>query len=357
MEKVSKMDFRSILFNSEKSMEYLADDEKEKLKGLLARLDVTDLWDVCAQFGDDETPIKKMSTDKIQGFCSNEEVRRSKHFYEPNQIADLFQGCHDSWGLRKATDNLKRNLERTVIVLSKRDIEERKDDIVVNLVPFKGGFKHKGFPMSENFAYYDRYYVKSCYGSGFLLDDDTMITAGHVFGLDNIVRSGQFTAEKIEMALNNILIIRNFASEGASPTVVVPKNQVYQLDDATKEDLINLAPSGKSYGLRYVNGTEDWAWVKVKAAYDLKSPLSVPSLGETLFSLKPRLTFYRQNRVGNRVYCLGHSLGMPVKAAYRGMITSGKVTDELFTCKLVTLPGNSGSPVFDASTHELIGIL
>lgn len=60
-------------------------------------------------------------------------------------------------------------------------------------------------------------------------------------------------------------------------------------------------------------------------------------------------------RAGRAVYTLGHPGGLPLKLTDQGTVL--EVADGLFRTDLQTFTGNSGSPVFDASSHELVGIV
>ena len=64
----------------------------------------------------------------------------------------------------------------------------------------------------------------------------------------------------------------------------------------------------------------------------------------------------KKNRI---VYALGHGLGLPMKLSYCGIVTD-KVYDKkpsMFALDIHILPGNSGSPIFDADTHQLVGTI
>lgn len=60
-------------------------------------------------------------------------------------------------------------------------------------------------------------------------------------------------------------------------------------------------------------------------------------------------------RPGAPVYTLGHALGLPLKLAQGGRVLG--VAGAAFRVALDTYTGNSGSPVFDADSHALIGIV
>jgi len=60
-------------------------------------------------------------------------------------------------------------------------------------------------------------------------------------------------------------------------------------------------------------------------------------------------------RAGALAYALGHPLGLPLKLAHGGRVLG--VEGATFRVDLDTYTGNSGSPVFDATSHALIGIV
>jgi hypothetical protein len=70
------------------------------------------------------------------------------------------------------------------------------------------------------------------------------------------------------------------------------------------------------------------------------------------------LTIRRTGRIkdGERVQVLGHPRGLPLKFADGARVTNN-TNDSFFVANLDTYVGNSGSPVFNSSTHIVEGIL
>jgi V8-like Glu-specific endopeptidase len=63
-------------------------------------------------------------------------------------------------------------------------------------------------------------------------------------------------------------------------------------------------------------------------------------------------------RAGQAVYTLGYPCGLPLKLADRAhVLSAGPVDDPTFRANLDTFVGNSGSPVFDARDHSLLGLV
>lgn len=90
-------------------------------------------------------------------------------------------------------------------------------------------------------------------------------------------------------------------------------------------------------------GTSDWALFHLTKDVEDRKPLMIE---EKKTQLKSK----------DAVYMLGHPSGLPLKYTH-----SGKIKDvthrEFFTAQLDAFAGNSGSPIFDAITHKVIGIL
>jgi hypothetical protein len=59
---------------------------------------------------------------------------------------------------------------------------------------------------------------------------------------------------------------------------------------------------------------------------------------------------------GQAVHIIGHPMGLPVKFAGGASVRDNRYR-AVFVANLDTYPGNSGSPVFNSTTHEVEGIL
>ncbi len=85
----------------------------------------------------------------------------------------------------------------------------------------------------------------------------------------------------------------------------------------------------------------DWVVLRLEHAVPQSVPVSPPRI--------------QAPKVGQAVYTLGHPGGLPLKLTDRATVT--RVSDDSFRTDLDTFAGNSGSPVFDAETHALVGIV
>jgi hypothetical protein len=104
----------------------------------------------------------------------------------------------------------------------------------------------------------------------------------------------------------------------------------------------------------------DFAVLAVKPSYPGVTS-SQPSSAPSLAVMPKDITIYNQQfehkaLKGRELYSLGHGLGLSLKVSYDGTVIRVVKHMPYFETNLSLLGGNSGSPVFDAITHELLGI-
>ncbi|MFM9949068.1 MAG: serine protease [Saprospiraceae bacterium] len=182
-----------------------------------------------------------------------------------------------------------------------------------------------------------------CDGSGFFVKEKeggvkVIATAAHL-----LVRPG-VAIEKMRF-IHGIQIKK---PGDFSYNIAVHKSQVYK----PVQENGQLPPS--DYELFY--NSSDWALVKVKHAYEQfinpKNPPSLVSIQATPVEESTHL------------YATGHGLGLPLKISFDGEVmpfasrnvSTGMKEKAYYESKLTLLGGNSGSPVFSAESHQLVGI-
>jgi hypothetical protein len=129
------------------------------------------------------------------------------------------------------------------------------------------------------------------------------------------------------------------------------ENELSGVEDITEarfvRRFVKLRESSGGYGYREVyrgvevvasSEVEDWALIRI-------SPSTAVS---------PVLPPMKAPQVGDEIYCLGHPVGLPMKLTY-GTLT--RVEGKELRARIDTFSGNSGSPVFCAKKHCLIGML
>lgn len=146
--------------------------------------------------------------------------------------------------------------------------------------------------------------------SGILIDKDLVITAGHCF-------EGVGSCEDYSIAFwydNSSTVFEKIRSVGCKE-VIKHKNELF------------------SEGL-------DYALIRLEHAVNFPATK----------------VFNKKINVGDAVYALGYPLGSPKKKA-EGKIREFNGETNVYSSNLDVFQGNSGSPVFLAKNHELIGII
>ena len=170
----------------------------------------------------------------------------------------------------------------------------------------------RGRPLCSRELYRDQ--PASAAGTAFLVAPDIIATAHHCISESN---------------LHTVRVIFDFAADGAGniPTVF------------NAEDI--YAPTRFIAG-EFTENRTDWALIKLDRPVVGRDPLEFRRSGEA--------------NLGTPLYVIGHPLGLPKKIAGNAEIRLGG-DDAFFVANLDTYGGNSGSPVFNAITHVIEGIL
>ena len=228
---------------------------------------------------------------------------RPQVIYGPDDRIDLYQ----------ETDPLRRKLAASTCALIRsnrvRDNGNGGFDLVVSVWTEEGLLACEGEPFA------DQPVLAEC--TGFLVGPDLIATAGHCFD---------------ELDLNPTRFVFGFQMLDAStPVGTVDADQVYQ---------------GVQIVGRMKELDEDYAVVRVDRV--VMSPGAEP------------LDIRRAGlvEVGTPLGVIGHPAGLPIKLAFgEQTAVSDNTPAGFFRANLDTYGGNSGSPVFDAQTGVVEGIL
>ncbi|WP_083629222.1 S1 family peptidase [Tenacibaculum agarivorans] len=147
-------------------------------------------------------------------------------------------------------------------------------------------------------------------GTAFIVGEETMLTAAHVF----------------QGKLKNYAIVFNYkliSSSGIDETII-HKSDIYYPKKIVK----------KSYNLDVLAFDVDRSFAELPLAIENSKVLA-------------------ENQ---EVYMIGHPLGLPKKAAINARILDNSPMKYFYT-SLDAFQGNSGSPVLDVDTHKVIGVL
>jgi hypothetical protein len=167
------------------------------------------------------------------------------------------------------------------------------------------------------------------FGSGCFISPNRVATAAHVLE----------AAEEMNTDPQKLLFIRGHYDFGKNQRVKVNTNQIYRLSRKQKKI---LEDSQAVYGQK-----GDSAWVEVEPYFkNTPKPYSNTHSDVSTTPLQK----------GQRLYALGHGLAVPMKLSFD--VEVGEIIGQHWLhSDMHVLPGNSGSPIFDANSQQLVGIV
>jgi S1-C subfamily serine protease len=170
------------------------------------------------------------------------------------------------------------------------------------------------YGLSHNLCLSERFWQQpsgsAC--SGVLVGKDVIATAGHC-----IVGEPMTTFS---------YVFGYHMRDATTPNVVIANTDIYQAREVLAWHLDNKA--------------SDWALIR----------LDRPVVGHRIVPVRQAGTISK----GQPVHAIGYPLGLPAKFAPGRVQT---VTDTALVTSISSYPGNSGSPVFNSTTHALEGII
>ncbi|MEM9920996.1 MAG: serine protease [Bacteroidota bacterium] len=230
----------------------------------------------------------------------------------------------------------------SVLEVCHTDFEPDPDHVYIRSAPLKHRMPEEGLRMSPRSPYINQ---PSAFmeGTGFFIGEGIIATAAHVFETTYLKRLSQYRFIR-GVVFDNDNVRENY--------IRVHKSQVYR----AQTDTIPRSQYG------YANDGPDWAILKVAPAYKEQGsfPLfqffrnyHIAKLGQRdPFAILPK----DDTSPHERVYTIGHGLGLPMKVSLDGLILKTDYSKGYYETTLTSLKGNSGSPVFYMDTHELAGI-
>lgn len=241
-----------------------------------------------------------------------EEVMSSEQLVEKLRIIEkVIYGVDDRKEAYEITNSrIKENINSVVALIRKNDISDNGDG--------KSTIRTRIFGVARNLCENEKFYNQPIapFCSGFLVSKDLIATAAHCVENQEDLKSIRFV---FGFRMKN-------QNEGST---VIDNSDIYE-----GESIVNRILDD--------NGS-DWAVIKLK--------------NQVVNDHKP-VVLRRTGKISDNesVYVVGHPVGLPTKFA-DGANVRNNTNESFFVCNLDTYGGNSGSPVFNSSTHELEGIL
>lgn len=222
-----------------------------------------------------------------------------------------------TWGKDKRMDffeiedeQVKRNTKSVAAILLKDSLTDTSNGFSILKVKNYG----KNYNLSDYESFHDQYMISGRVVTGFLVKEDVIATAGHCANKGNVT---------------DLRFVFGFKMQDpTTPVLRISNNNIYK----------GVRIVHTAYDKKRINS--DWSLVQLDRKVE----------GQTIARLSHKDVFSEQ-----QVYVLGHPCGLPLKYAPGANVRD--VSDDSFGANLDIYMGNSGSPIFNSNTHEVIGIV
>ncbi len=206
-------------------------------------------------------------------------------------------------------EEVRKNAECVAAICDKADLTAEKNGYS-SLKTKKFG---KAFNLCKDEPFYEQPVAAGRLHSCFLVEEDIIATADHC------ISSGSLSRFRFLFGFKML--------DFSTPVEQVPNTDIYR-----GVELIERV---------YNRTTDNSDWALVKLDRKVK--------GHPVVKFPDREVISRQP-----VYVIGHPCGLPLKYAAGAKVKT--VENAYFSADLDVFSGNSGSPVFNGNTHELVGI-
>jgi len=205
---------------------------------------------------------------------------------------------------------IKKNALSAAAICFKEDLIDRDNQYST--------LEHKNYGKTFNLCRCEPFYQQPIAAgqlfSGFLVKEDVIATAGHCVDENNVT---------------DTRIVFGFRMKDAASAVTRVPNQ----------DIYKGVKIIRRYHNRLGNGS-DWALVQLDRKVKGRQVVKLP--GTEISTCQP-------------VYVIGHPCGLPLKYADGAEVRM--IKNAYFVADLDIYAGNSGSPIFNKNTHEVIGMV
>ncbi|MDA8792367.1 serine protease [Bacteriovoracaceae bacterium] len=263
--------------------------------------------------------------------------------YTAPQQADIIYGSDDRkeiYEVNKQYQHLASSLAGRVDLRNMKDNSDGTYDI--------RRFMTLGHPQGNNMCAEERFreqpMIADC--TGFLVGENLLVTAGHCMSLGT---PGPAENEVTSACANYAWVFDyHVKSDGSIKTKNIAKSKVYkckkviystvnQLRDPETGEVKRDPRTGQPIPF------DDYALIELDRKVEGREALVIAEKSDDL--------------VGDQIFTMGHPTGLPLKFLANSKIKRNPKDLPYFLTNLDTFGGNSGSPVFNLITNEVIGIL
>lgn len=285
-------------------------------------------------FSDLRASIRKAVIKRIEELAQEEEEEDNDIMEFPTILTKLFRRKEDKNKytvlvlemLDKLLNLMEVNINSVVLIVDDSSLIYVKDSNKYTLHHKRLGdltktIEGENLTLCQNVPFLNEPVFDKVLGTGFFVKENMILTAGHVVA-----------PHKYRNKLDNLRFIVGVNNKSYNS---IDPSSIYKID-------INCNNCIELENTRLRN---DWALIQVKSlsGKGFKSPLP---------KLRMNSVKYKQ-----KIYCVGHGFGLPQKVSYQGKVIQYRSSKPRFECHMDVFAGNSGSPVCDARTHEVIGMV
>jgi len=229
---------------------------------------------------------------------------------EENQKRGIWYEDHrmDCFGI--TDERVKKNANGVAAIVFEKDLIDERNAFSTLKVKNYG----KSFNLYEGEAFCEQPVTVGRVCTGFLVKKDVIATAAHCV---------------LGYALSDLCFVFGFQMlDPYKPVTQVPNENIYK---GSKIIACSYLPEGNR---------SDWALVKLDREVERQEIVALSK---------------DEIKRDQPVYVMGYPAGLPLKYAPGAKVRGFK--ENFFSADLDTYMGSSGSPVFNADTHEVIGIV
>jgi len=212
-----------------------------------------------------------------------------------------------------ADERIKKNAHCTAAICLQEDLIDRENGFAALKLKNFG----ETFNLCDREPFQQQPTAAGPLCTGFLVKEDVIVTVAHFANERNV--------KKLRIVFGYKM------SDSSTPITQVPDENIYKGVEIVRRVYNRMDRIGEGV---------DWALVKLDRKVE----------GQTIARLSEKVIYCDQP-----VYVLGYPCGLPLKYAPGAFVSD--VYKTCFVADLDVYSGNSGSPVFDSGTHEVIGMV